>query len=292
MEMIINSGSTHIYLKLGFFLPSLFENLNLLNDGYILGKNNFLTSTPITHTLHCERAKSSVWHFFKPERMDSPSSSALTYEVCFGDGSLGMALSEDLEVLEIDEGGQAWDTKAIREGDVLQSIAGKAVSTLDDAAPILMSIERPMVLEFIREDSGGGHGGFGKNVLLNELRGYFGTIEFLGKVEEFCLDHCDSFDDEEEMLLIYTDIHRQFTDMFEEALLSFLEKRGVPIEEFFDLCKHANAQNEAAEAFLDMIHASFQFDSFVELMRNQKRKKDALGDPRLLVKVDIPRSHK
>lgn len=214
----------------------------------------------------------------------SSSSSLLTYEVVFGIGSLGLALSDDLVVLEIDAGGPAEKSRTIRPGDRLCRIAGMPVHTLDEAAPHLMRGSRPIVLAFVRDDNGGsdaGAGGFGKNDLLNDLRGYFGTIEFLTQLEEFCLDHCDSFDDEDEMLLIYTEIHRKFTDMFEKAIVTFLEKRGVPLEEFFELCKNANAENQAAEAFLDMIHASFRFDAFVELMRNQKRKKDALGDPRL-----------
>jgi hypothetical protein len=214
------------------------------------------------------------------------ASSSLAYEVVFGQGSLGLALSDDLVVLEMDAGGAAAESRAVRLGDRLRRVAGAVVRSLDEAAPHLMRGARPLVLAFERDDNGGdggngGGGGFGKNDLLNDLRGYFGTIEFLTRLEEFCLDHCDSFDDEDEMLLIYTEIHGKFTDMFETAIVTFLEKRGVPLDEFFELCKDANAENRAAEAFLDMIHASFRFDAFVELMRNQKRKKDALGDPRL-----------
>ena len=60
---------------------------------------------------------------------------SLTYEVVFGPGSLGLALSEDLAVVQIDAGGAADESRAVRVGDRLYQVAGAPVSTLGEAAP-------------------------------------------------------------------------------------------------------------------------------------------------------------
>ena len=60
------------------------------------------------------------------------------------------------------------------------------------------------------------------------------------------------------------------------------------MEEFYGLCKESNIDNDNVSDFLDMIYGSFQFESFVDLMRGQKRKKDRLGDPRYMQEPPPP----
>jgi len=205
-----------------------------------------------------------------------------TYEVSFQDGSLGMGLSDLNEVVEMDDDGQAFHSQAIRIGDLLISVGDMEVLSLEATAEQFQTQPRPIVLRFQRRDAlyvGEGSFGMGSDVL-RELRDYFQSIDFLQTVEEFCLDYCDPFDNEDEMLLIYTDIFEKFQELFEDRIERFVESRGVSLEEFYGLCKESNTENEEVSAFLDMIYASFQFESFVELMRGQKEKKNRLGDPR------------
>ena len=205
-----------------------------------------------------------------------------TYEVLFQDGSLGLGLSDINEVVEIDPQGQAHQAQCIRIGDLLLSIGTVPVHDLEASAEQFSTQPRPMTLKFQRRDAlyvGEGSFGQGSDVLA-QLRDYFQSISFLQTVEEFCLDYCDSFDGNGEMLLIYTDIFGKFKDLFEDRIEHFVVDRGVSLEDFYGLCKEANTDNEEVGAFLEMIHASFQFESFVKLMRGQKIKKDMWGDPR------------
>jgi hypothetical protein len=207
-----------------------------------------------------------------------------SYEVVFQEGGLGLGLSDCIEVVELDEQGQAYAARCIRIGDRLRSINGVTVYSLEEAAVHFQSQPRPLILKFEQRDSlyvGEGSFGTGSDVL-TELRNYFQSIDFLQTVEEFCLDHCDPFDDDEEMLLIYTEIFETFKHLFEDRIEHFVTERGVSLEEFYGLCKESNTDNEDVSAFLEMIYASFQFESFVTLMRGQKRKKDQLGDPRYM----------
>ena len=205
-----------------------------------------------------------------------------TYEVNFHSGSLGLVLSDHNEVVELDEQGQASQTNCIRIGDLLLSVNNTHVRSLDESAEQFSTQTRPMVLKFQRRDAlcvGEGSFGVGSDVL-SQLRNYFQSIDFLQTVEEFCLDHCDPFDGESEMLLVYTEIFDKFKRLFEDRIEDFVTDRGVSLEDFFSLCKEANKENDEVSAFLEMIYASFQFDSFVKLMRGQKIKKEMWGDPR------------
>jgi hypothetical protein len=213
-----------------------------------------------------------------------------TYEVNFYSGSLGLGLSEHNEVVELDEQGQASQTNCIRIGDLLLSVNNTHVHTLEESAEQFSTQPRPMVLKFQRRDAlyvGEGSFGVGSDVL-SQLRNYFQSIDFLQTVEEFCLDHCDPFDGESEMLLVYTEIFDKFKQLFEDRIEDFVTDRGVSLEDFYSLCKEANTDNDDVSAFLEMIHASFQFDSFVKLMRGQKIKKEMWGDPRYTDQVPPP----
>ena len=214
----------------------------------------------------------------------------MDYEVCFQDGPLGLGLSDLNEVVELDPTGQAYQAQCIRIGDQLLTIGGVTTNTLDEAAIQFQQQTRPMILKFRQRDAlhvGEGNFGTGSDVL-TELRNYFQSIDFLQTVEEFCLDHCDPFDDDDEMLLIYTEIFESFKSLFENRIENFVTSRGVSLEEFYGLCKESNIDNDNVSDFLDMIYGSFQFESFVDLMRGQKRKKDRLGDPRYMQEPPPP----
>jgi hypothetical protein len=202
--------------------------------------------------------------------------------VTFHEGSLGLGLSEFNEVVEMEESGQAYNSSCIRIGDLLTCIGDIPVHNLEESAEQFSSQPRPLILQFQRRSAlyvGEGNFGVGTDVLV-QLRNYFQSIDFLQTVEEFCLDYCDPFDGESEMLLIYTEIFEKFKDLFEDRIERFVTDRGVSLEEFYSLCKESNSENEEVSAFLDMIHASFQFETFVKLMRGHKIKKEMWGDPR------------
>ena len=69
---------------------------------------------------------------------------------------------------------------------------------------------------------------------------------------QLTIQHCDPFDDDDEMLLIYTDIFESFKSLFENRIENFVTSRGVSLEEFYGLCKESNIDNDNVSDFLDM----------------------------------------
>ena len=72
------------------------------------------------------KTKSLAFCFSKPI-YSSIIQMTTSYEVVFQEGGLGLGLSDCIEVVELDEQGQAYAARCIRIGDRLRSINGVTV---------------------------------------------------------------------------------------------------------------------------------------------------------------------
>lgn len=97
-------------------------------------------------------------------------------------------------------------------------------------------------------------------------------------INNFIDNNCFVFDGEEESKLEYTEIHKQFQDLVEQLLSTYLEELGVEIGVLVALCKTHMETNEYARKFLDYILILDDFISFKKMMekRNVELEYEAL----------------
>ena len=120
----------------------------------------------------------------------------------------------------------------------------------------------------------------GDSDVLRDLRDFCSSIEFQQQAEEFALDHCHHFDDEEEHKLIYTELHSAFRRLFEGSIERFTRSHGLSDRDFFQICRNAQAADPESASFIDIFLASTEYDEFVKLMKFMRHKVAQLGDPR------------
>jgi hypothetical protein len=117
--------------------------------------------------------------------------------------------------------------------------------------------------------------------LLDALMEFCSGDEFQIMAEEFCLNNCHHFSEDEEHKLEYTFLHKDFQSLFESHVQRFIDERGINEKHFFRVLREAQASGEKNAEWIDIFLASSEYHAFVHLMRFMKQKMEALGDPRL-----------
>jgi hypothetical protein len=92
-------------------------------------------------------------------------------------------------------------------------------------------------------------------------------------VEEFAKTNKDVFDlDQEENKQEYMQIYNDFQSKFESKLELFLKENGYTAEQFVAECKKHQANTQAGFGIVDVILATLEYDLFLEMMRDAKRR--------------------
>mmetsp|Transcript_35690 Transcript_35690/g.43033 ORF Transcript_35690/g.43033 Transcript_35690/m.43033 type:complete len:126 (-) Transcript_35690:301-678(-) len=107
---------------------------------------------------------------------------------------------------------------------------------------------------------------------------FFMNDEFANKFEQWTVDNCDCFTDDEENKLEYTALHQKFAEMFEELMGAHLVSLGSSVEAFAEVCQKAEGTDnaelaEGARSIVEVMTTLTDFDSFCQEMKRQAAKK-------------------
>ncbi|XP_004482020.1 cilia- and flagella-associated protein 36 isoform X2 [Dasypus novemcinctus] len=94
------------------------------------------------------------------------------------------------------------------------------------------------------------------------LRGPDWSIPILDFVEQ----KCEVFDDEEESKLTYTEIHREYKELVEKLLESYLKEIGINEDQFQEACTSPLAKTHTSQAILQPVLAAEDFSIFKAMM--------------------------
>ena len=108
--------------------------------------------------------------------------------------------------------------------------------------------------------------------LLDALMEFCSGDEFQIMAEEFCLNNCHHFSEDEEHKLEYTFLHKDFQSLFESHVQRFIDERGINEKHFFRVLREAQASGEKNAEWIDIFLASSEYHAFVHLMRFMKQK--------------------
>lgn len=118
--------------------------------------------------------------------------------------------------------------------------------------------------------------------IVAELISFCSADDFQIMAEEFCLDKCHIFTDDEEHKLEYTYLHHEFQQLFEGRIETFIRDRNIGQREFYKMLREAQQTHAEQAKFIDVFLASSEYDAFVHLMRFMRNKMEMLGDPRVV----------
>jgi hypothetical protein len=102
--------------------------------------------------------------------------------------------------------------------------------------------------------------------------------KFDAAVMDFVDEKCYSFEDDEENKLIYTEIHREFSEHIEALLTSTLGELGVTSELFLESCEKAKDGRDINTTVFERLTAMDDFQTFKTLMtrRNKELQLEAI----------------
>lgn len=84
--------------------------------------------------------------------------------------------------------------------------------------------------------------------------------------------------DEQEFKLLYTEKHKTFVSNFEKRMESFIESRNCTVQEFYEMCKKAQEMgDDGIETFVEILTSVMEFQSFVDLCRDPKKRQYVQG---------------
>jgi hypothetical protein len=103
---------------------------------------------------------------------------------------------------------------------------------------------------------------------------FYENDEFAESFEVWCDDNCDAIDlslESTEFKLEYTELHKEFVSMFEDQIEGFIETLGFSTYDFYESLKQGS---EEEGIFGQIMCATADFDVFMIMMQEQKRKKE------------------
>jgi hypothetical protein len=102
--------------------------------------------------------------------------------------------------------------------------------------------------------------------------------KFDAAVMDFVDDKCYCFEDDEENKLVYTEIHREFSDHIEALMTSSLGELGVTSELFLESCEKAKDGRDINTTVFERLTAMDDFQTFKTLMtrRNKELQLEAI----------------
>ena len=113
---------------------------------------------------------------------------------------------------------------------------------------------------------------------------YFGDAEDSGEAmfKKFASKHKDTFDvtegtDMEEHKLEFTEVYKEFQDLFEKKIEELIEKAGVEPGEFVEAIKERSKTDEEVKMFLEILLSVSDYENFLEMMVGHASSSHTLG---------------
>lgn len=119
-----------------------------------------------------------------------------------------------------------------------------------------------------------------EEILRETMDWFFSNDALANKMEHWAKSNCDAFDycaeqddfEKVENKLVYTDLYKQFVDLFESEVAAFLQTKGWSIPQLAAAC----GEDESG-ATLGLILAITDYPVFKSMMLDEKRKKVQAG---------------
>mmetsp|Transcript_5393 Transcript_5393/g.10770 ORF Transcript_5393/g.10770 Transcript_5393/m.10770 type:complete len:146 (+) Transcript_5393:142-579(+) len=123
--------------------------------------------------------------------------------------------------------------------------------------------------------------------LLLSLARYSLSLDHMNSWESFMLSNEDVFTssplpnkESSEYSLEFTEVHKEFEDLVQKQIGTFLEMEGVTMEEFGEMLVSASAtpptssdSSSQASAFVQLLLGMVDFRAFVDIMRSRDKRK-------------------
>eukprot|EP00899_Mesostigma_viride_P025152 jgi/Mesvir1/5821/Mv06324-RA.1 len=105
-----------------------------------------------------------------------------------------------------------------------------------------------------------------QDTILSATLQFLKSPPFVGAVHKFVVEHCMTFDSDENKLA-YTKLHQDFVNIVFDLIEKFLDSSGVPFEQFAAACEHG-VEHGGGDAFVfQQIIAVDDFSHFKDMMR-------------------------
>jgi hypothetical protein len=105
---------------------------------------------------------------------------------------------------------------------------------------------------------------------IGDLVSFVAGESFHSKFERFFLTHALKFSADEEHKLEYYEIYTDFSSMFEEELMTFMESQDMTQAEFVRKCRSASEHDAKVKHYIDVLLSSCEYETFVKLMKVMK----------------------